>query len=208
MVCICVCPLNFTSLTALHVLNGNWEPPALVCAAAAAQGYVLCWRTALKIKAWVQPEKVKRHNTLGKWFYLFCLDAYMAITHVARSTMLKTISLCSISKSLMWFNCINYAMLLSGVVKGKCRQRALPLYLLLLWALLIFTCSSYTTDRWICPLLFTAVSLTPLWSRAFPMHRWHNEIENGSQDTAMCSSVVQDLSVAAILSKASVLNNV
>lgn len=144
----------------------------------------------------MQLEKVKRQNTLGKCFYLFSLDAYMAITHVAWSRMLKTISLCSINKGLMWFNCINYATLLSGVVKGKCRQRALPLYPLLLWALRVFTCSFYTTDRWIYPLLFTTVPLTPLWSRAFPMRRGHNEIENGSQDTAMYYSVVQDVSVA------------
>lgn len=140
----------------------------------------------LKIKSGMQPTKVKRHNTSGKCFYLFSLGAYMAITHAACSRMLKTISLCSINKGLMWFNCINYATLLSGVVKGKCRQRALPLYPLLLWALLVFTCSFYTTDRWICPLVFTAVPLTPLWSRAFLIPRWHNEIEYGSEDTAIC----------------------
>lgn len=155
------------------------------CAVAQQEFRLHPYRTSPKIKSWMQLEKVKRCNTLGKCFYLFSLGAYMAITHAAWSRMLKTISLCSINKRLMWFNCINYATLLSGVVKGKRRQRALPLYPLLLWALLVFTCSLYTTDRWIYPLLFTTLPLTPLWPRAFPMHRWHNKIENGSQDTVV-----------------------
>lgn len=115
--------------------------------ARAQQDYVLhSSQSCSQIQPCMQLEKVKRLNTLGKCFYLFSLGAYMAITRAAWSRMLKTISLCSINKGLMWFNCINYAILLSGVVKGKFRQRALPLQLLLLCALLVLTCSSYTTE--------------------------------------------------------------
>lgn len=127
--------LSFASLQNALWDRGKWgapgaapvQPPLTDTCARALRDDVLHSSQNCSPKVLRATREGERHSTLGKCFYLSSLGAYMAITHAAWSRMLKTISLCAINKGLMWFNCINYAILLSGVVKGKFRQRTLPL---------------------------------------------------------------------------------